>query len=726
MTIKHLTAVISITCLSSITAKENHSHFPKAPLSEVITDYHGTKVSDPYRNLENKDNKESANWANNYSELSMKALKSQPNREQWISELKKASGDLGTAVGAVYRSASGTLYYLQRKTGEQVYQLWKRGLDGVPVDITPPILKNGSDSRIGIIQSYSISPTEKYFSCTIAAGGDEMSSLYVYDAATGKLLHEPIPRVRWTAAKWLSDESGYFYSQLQELKPGMSKQQTFQKSQMMLRRFDVGKDQRVLGVGLNDRTEIKDSDLPFIYNRLGSDWLAGLITTGVGHDHGFYLARESQMLQGKGAWKKICEPSQQVGARGADFYAIHKGKLYLLTRKDAPNGKVIALNLDEPDFAKAETIYESEKGVIKSLFWAKDGIYLKVLEGGPSYFVGLSFDEMNQPVRIKTPDAGRVRRQSLSPSTEGLIFSFGSWKSPTRIYEASISQPNAKKITFSGQKVPEICKDLVQEIVEVKSHDGETVTMSLVYRKGLVKNGKNPVLLLGYGSYGTTIEPSYWDSDGVFLAKGGIKAIAHVRGGGAFGERWRLAGYQENKPNTWKDFIACAEALVEKKYAAPETICAMGGSAGGITVGRAITEKPKAFGAAIIGVGLLDVVRAETTPNGVPNIPEFGSVKTEKGFRAILEMSAYHHVRDGVRYPPVLIYHGANDTRVEPWQSMKMAARLHAASNGVENASPVLLRIDPDAGHGRGDTTLQRWVLSADQYGFLFKYCTPK
>lgn len=721
-----ITSLVSLSALLlpiPLMAKEASDNFPKAPLSEVATNYHGTMISDPYRGLEDPKNKEGVAWAKAYSDASMRVLKSSPDREQWIVDLEQASGQLGTSISSVHRAGSGTLYYLQRKSGEQGYKLWKRSPGGAPLMLIDPMPESGGTDQPTVIKSFSVSPTEKYFSCGIASGGDERSRLHVFDMATGKPLHDPIPRVRWGAATWLTDESGYFYRQLQELKAGMSRQQTFQRSQIMMRLFSDPTDRRVLGVGLNDSTEIKDSDLPAIYKRAGNDWILGLITTGVSQDHGFYLTKESELIAGKGVWKKVCGRSQQVGSSWGDCYAIHGDKLYLLTRKNAPNGKLIAVDLKNPDLSKAKTIYESKKGVVKSLYWAKDGVYLKVLEGGPSYFVGLPFGAMDKPVMIQTPEEGRVRRKSVSLAHEGLVFEFSSWKSPARIYTASIKQPEAEIVTFEGQKVPAICNELVQEMVKVKSHDGETVMMSLVYRKGLVKNGKNPVMLIGYGSYGTTLEPAYWDSDGAFLAKGGIKAVAHVRGGGAFGERWRLAGFRENKPNTWKDFIACADALVEQKYASAKTICASGRSAGGITVGRAITEKPEAFGAALIGVGLVDVVRAETTPNGVPNIPEFGSVNTEKGFRDILAMSAYHHVKKGVRYPPVMIYHGANDTRVEPWQSMKLAARMHAALEGIENPAPVLLRIDYKAGHGRGGTARQRHELSADLYGFLYTHC---
>ena len=201
-----------------------------------------------------------------------------------------------------------------------------------------------------------------------------------------------------------------------------------------------------------------------------------------------------------------------------------------------------------------------------------------------------------------------------------------------------------------------------------------------------------------------------------WLEKGGIIAIAHVRGGGEYGKEWHLMGQKSNKPNTWKDFISCAEYLIDKGYTSEQYLAGQGGSAGGILIGRAITERPDLFQCAIINVGCMDMLRMETTTNGVPNIKEFGSVKTREGFDALLAMSSFHHVVDGVDYPAVLSTHGVNDPRVEPWFSAKMTARLQTATSGNR---PILFRVDYDAGHGIGSTKMQRYEKQADIWAFL-------
>lgn len=252
--------------------------------------------------------------------------------------------------------------------------------------------------------------------------------------------------------------------------------------------------------------------------------------------------------------------------------------------------------------------------------------------------------------------------------------------------------------------------------VLVPSHDGMKVPLSIIHKKDLPRDGKRPTLVTGYGGYGFSLHAAFDPTNLAWLERGGVLAVAHVRGGGEYGEQWRLAGQKQNKQNTWKDFIACCEYLLRERYTSPEKLAGEGTSAGGILIGRAITERPDLFAAALINVGCLDMLRAETTTNGVPNIPEFGTVTTKDGFDGLLAMSAYHQVKDGVRYPAVLLTHGINDPRVEPWHSAKMTARLQAAT---ASGKPVLFRLDYHAGHGIGSTKRQQQEELADQWTFL-------
>jgi prolyl oligopeptidase len=289
----------------------------------------------------------------------------------------------------------------------------------------------------------------------------------------------------------------------------------------------------------------------------------------------------------------------------------------------------------------------------------------------------------------------------------------------TKAFKIYTYDPKSAKVSDTGVQPAgpfDDPTDLESEEVKVPSHDGMLVPLSIVHKKGLKLDGTNPTLLDGYGAYGYAITP-YFDAVQVaWYELGGVNAICHVRGGGEYGEEWHLAGKGATKSNTWLDFIACAQYLVDKKYTSPARLAGTGGSAGGILIGRAITERPDLFSAAIIDVGFLDAVRSETSANGETNIPEFGTVKIEEGFRNLYAMSAYQHVKDGTSYPAVLLTTGINDPRVAPWESGKMTARLQAATS---SGKPVLLRVDYGGGHGGGSGEKEHQEATADRWSFL-------
>jgi prolyl oligopeptidase len=346
---------------------------------------------------------------------------------------------------------------------------------------------------------------------------------------------------------------------------------------------------------------------------------------------------------------------------------------------------------------------------------AKDGLYFEARDGSVKRLMRIAWGS-GKAAEVRLPQPGAARIVTASPDLDGLLFMHTTWTQAAQLYAADASgratntglQPLGKFDAPGG---------LVTAELKVKSHDGALVPLSVVHRREVKLDGSNPTLLYGYGSYGFTEEPNFQVMRLAWLERGGVFAVANVRGSSVHGYDWYKAGYKSTKPNTWKDLIACAEFLIARRYTSSAKLGIQGGSAGGILVGRAMTERPDLFAAVIPVVGVLDAVRAETTANGVPNIPEFGTVAREDEFRALLAMSSYHHVKDGTAYPAVLLVHGVNDPRVDYWHSSKMAARLMAAST---SRKPILLDLDYDAGHGVGATRLQRQKNAADAYAFLF------
>jgi prolyl oligopeptidase len=256
----------------------------------------------------------------------------------------------------------------------------------------------------------------------------------------------------------------------------------------------------------------------------------------------------------------------------------------------------------------------------------------------------------------------------------------------------------------------------ISEEVFATAHDGVKVPLSIVYKKGIKRDGSAPVLLEAYGAYGIKLNPAFIARWLPWLDLGAVFAVAHVRGGGELGEDWHLAGYKLTKPNTWRDTIACGEYMIAQKFCSKRTLAIIGGSAGGITMGRFLTERPDLAAVVIDEVGVSDALRSEFSPNGPPNIPEFGTVTNKVGFEGLYAMDAYQHVKDGVKYPSVLLTTGLNDPRVSSWEPTKMTARLQAAT-GSKN--PILLRVETDAGHGIGSTRAQRDNETADIMAFI-------
>jgi len=315
------------------------------------------------------------------------------------------------------------------------------------------------------------------------------------------------------------------------------------------------------------------------------------------------------------------------------------------------------------------------------------------------------------------PIEGTLGLSGGDPRLPGVLLSLTSWTKAYRIYRYD---PAAKGVTDTGLQPPGPFDDAADiEAVEVKaqSYDGTPIPLSIIYRKGLKLDGSHPTLLSGYGAYGITEDPSYDPRSLAWLERGGVLAVAHVRGGGEYGEEWHQGGMLKNKPNTWRDFIACAEYLVQHGYTSPGKLAGQGGSAGGILIGRAFTERPDLFAAALDDVGLSDMIRDMFSPDGPLNVPEYGDLKTLEGFKNLYEISAYYHVKDGTHYPAVLLTTGMNDPRVVSWEPGKMAARLQAATRGDK---PMLLRVNYQGGHGTiGGTKTQVDVLRADQWSFL-------
>jgi prolyl oligopeptidase len=464
----------------------------------------------------------------------------------------------------------------------------------------------------------------------------------------------------------------------------------------------------VLGVDFAS-LKIAAADIPFVGIIPGGSQAVGIINHGVRNEITAFLAPTSSLKAKAIPWKKLCDVEDDITSfdgRGDD--------LYLLSHRDASRYKVLRTTFSNPDLAAAETVVPASRAVIRNIAAAQDALYVQALDGGIGRVTRVRYGGASAS-SVPLPFQGNVGLAATDPRVPGTLLDMTTWTKASKIYAYDPVKQSVTDTRLQPAGPFDDPRGLESHEVKARSYDGTLVPLSIVHKAGLKLDRSNPTLLMGYGAYGISMDPYFDPRNLAWLERGGVYAVAHIRGGGEYGEDWHLAGKLLTKQNTWKDFIACAEYLIEQKYTSTARLAIEGGSAGGITVGRSITERPDLFAVAIDAVPMSDVVRAEFTPNGPPNIPEFGTVKQADGFKALYAMSAYHHIKDQTPYPAVMITTGFNDPRVISWQPGKMAARLQAATSSVK---PVLLRVDYDAGHGIGSTKTQREQEMADEMSF--------
>ncbi len=693
---------------------------PVAAVKPVVETFFGQSVTDPYRYMEDVKNPEVVAFMRGQGEFARKALDAIPGQKAMFDRISVLSeaGDAISGVQIAGEGANPRVFYFKLASGQASRRLYVRdGFAGAerllfdPATISQPGLRYAIDSFLA-------PPDGRHVAVGVAAGGSEETSLRIVDVATGRETGTVIDRIGFAEeTTWLPDGKGFFYNRLPPMKVGEAKNRYLNSIvyRHLLGRA-VEQDEAVFGRGLDASISFADIDIPAVRMSADGKSLIGKIRHGDLNDISIYVAQTGAFNKPQ-AWKKAVDPRDEVTAYAATDHA-----LYLLTHKDAPRYKVVRTGLRAPEFSKATTIVPHGDTVVRQIAIALDALYIRELSGGIDRLQRLNFSQSvfsgGKLEFVRLPFDLAIRQMITSPKRSGALLRLEGWTEAPRYVNVEERSGNLID-THLHPKSKVDFGDIDEVRFMVTAKDGTKVPLSLMYKRGTTLNGANPTLLRAYGAYGITQSPTFNPTALAWLERGGILGTCHVRGGGEFGEEWHKGGQKLNKPNTWRDLIACSEYVIERKFTRKERLAIQGGSAGGITVGRALTERPDLFAAVVPAVGVLDALRAEFTPNGPPNIPEFGSVKTEDGFKGLLAMSAMHQVKDGIKYPSVLLMHGVNDPRVEVWQSAKMAARLQAATANLNDANPVLLRLDYDAGHGVGSSRNQRNAELADIYSFL-------
>ena len=693
-----------------VSSKATAPKLPDTPTHEVTDEYFGTKIVDSYRWLEDLKSPEVSAWMKAQNDYTRSVLDGIPGREKLRARIAQLD-DTGVRVSS-FQSYGGHWFYLKRTPGQDNQKLYTRDGATAPERL---LLDPETLTANGVhysIDYYTPSPDGKLVAVGIAPGGSENAVLHVLDAATGKELGEHIDRAQFAAIGWLPDNRSFFYNRLHKLGPDEPRTSYYLNSRTYLHHLgeDPDKDAPVFGNGLSSSISISESDLPFVGLPIGSKYAVAIDAHGVQNEVTLYAAKLADVHGATNPWRKIVDVADDSTA-----FDVHGDHLYLVTHHNAPRFSVVRVDLAKGNFQAAEVVVPPSEAVVVNVGVAADAVYVQKLDGGIGRLFRISF-EGAAATPVPLPFDGAIEELFVNPTEPGVYVRAASWtKSPVYLhYDPKTNQVADTKIVPPS---PVDFSAIESEEVKAKAADGTLVPLSIVHQRGLKLDGSHPTLLHGYGSYGITYDPGFDPSSLAWLERGGVVAVAHIRGGGEYGEDWHNGGRKATKLNTITDFIACAQYLVDHKYTSPQHLAGEGTSAGGITIGGAITERPDLFGAALDNVGMSDDLRAELQINGPANIPEFGTVKNEQDFHHLLSISGYHRIKDRTAYPAVLLTTGINDPRVDPWQMNKMTARLQAASS---SGRPILLRVDYDAGHGGiGATRTQHTNLLTDQYSFL-------
>jgi prolyl oligopeptidase len=686
----------------SMGAAEGIPAAPVARVAVVKDTYFGETLSDPYRWMENDKDPEWLPFLKGQNAHARAVLERIPGRAALLKRIEQLSGD--TALTRRVQRAGGKLFFEQRPVGADNFKLFVREGAATRV-LIDPTLKSGAASHFSL-DWWQPSHDGTHLVYGLSKDGSEDSVLHVLTVSDGKDLPESIADTEHATPSWLPDGTGFFYNQL------TGKNDTPERyldSQARFHRLgtDPKADPVVMKRGLDPQVSFERIQIPHVACFEGSSH-ALLVLEDVRTEMRLLLAPLKDVLAGKPHWVTVAAFEDEV----TDF-ALDGETLYLLANRGQPRGRLLRANVSAPAVAQATEAVPQGEWVLEELHLARDGVYLRMLDGGVARLKRLGRDgRLNE---IALPFEATISAFSAEPHEDGALFSLAGWLTPADIWSVDAAlQLAPTKLT--PKPAIDVSAYETQRLFAT-ARDGTRVPYTLIHRKGVRLDGSNPAYVSAYGSYGAVAySPAFAGRSLALIDAGFIVGYAHVRGGGEFGRDWHKAGQLANKPNTWRDLIDVCEDLVQRKYTAPARLAIAGRSAGGITVGRALTERPDLFAAVVDGVGWSNPLRYVAEQNGYGEEPEWGAISEQSGYRALKAIDSFQAVRPGTPYPAVLLTTGVTDPRVAPFHVGKMTARLQACTS---SGKPILLRVDFDAGHGIGSTRAQQDREAADTYAFL-------
>ena len=687
--------VLSALALTATTMTAQKKIYPNAPKDGTVDTYFGVKIPDPFRPLEADRSKETAEWVAAENKITNEYLAKIPFRGKLLKRLKEVADY--EKVGAPFRKNGK--WYVFKNNGLQnqsvLYQMDELG--GALHEFLDPN-KLSTDGTVAL-QGISFSKDGRYMAYVISRSGSDWQEIYVKDVATGELLSDHIEWAKFGGAQWCGN--GFYYSAYDA--PEKGKEYSSKNEVHKVYYHKIGTPQghdvlfyqnpahplRFYSVSLN-----KEETMMFLHE------------SGAGSGMNLYVrdlrVPDAQFIQMTSNMDLQYSPIETVG-----------DNIYLLTNDGAPRGRVMVADIHKPGFKDWKELIGESKGVLEDVQFADDKLVLTYSQDASThlYVYSLEGKELNE---IKLPTVGRAGFSGERGQKE-CFYSFASFTVPGTIYQYDMAQN--KSTVYTEPKVKFDLGKYTTEQVFFISKDGTHVPMFLTYRKGLKHNGKNPVLIYGYGGFNISLSPSFSSMRIPFLENGGIYVQVNLRGGSEYGEEWHVAGTKMQKQNVFDDFISAAEWLVTNSFTSKDHIAIMGGSNGGLLVGACMTQRPDLFKVCIPQVGVMDMLRYHKFTIGWNWAPDYGTSEDSKEmFEYLYSYSPLHNLKKGVSYPATLVTTADHDDRVVPAHSFKFAATLQECQGGT---APVLIRIDSKAGHGGGKPLAKQLEEQADIYSFI-------
>ena len=685
--------------LVSAAFTQSRFNYPEAKKVTQVDNYHGTKVADPYRWLEDPDSAETKSWVKAQNDLTFNYLRKIPQREQIRNRLLKLWNY--ERYSAPFKQGSRYFYYKNDGLQNQsVLYTASSATDKGKVLLDPnSFSKDGTTSMAGL----AISDDGNHLAYGISKGGSDWREWHFVNIKTGRKLSDVLTNIKFSGMSWTKDGKGVFYSRYP--KPNEKTKLEDANFSQKLYYHKIGTKQSSDKL-IYERPDDKRMSIGGFVTEDGN-WLIVILRKGTSPTNQVYYRNlHSKNSRIKPLISKFENRYSFVGNVDSTFYFV--------TDKDSPLNKLVSVNVLEKNHKWREIIPEAEEtlrgiSLINNMFVAN---YLK-----DAYTKIKIHDLRGKFVRdVELPGIGSAGGFGGKRHDKETFYFYSSYNTPTTIYRYDME--NGQSTVFRRAKVDFNPSEYTVKQVFYSSKDGTKIPMFIVHKKGLKLDGSNRALLYGYGGFNISLTPGFSVSRLTWIEMGGVYAVANLRGGGEYGEKWHKAGTKLQKQNVFDDFISAAEWLIENKYTSSKKLAIQGGSNGGLLVGAALNQRPDLFGAALPAVGVMDMLRFHKFTIGWAWTSDYGSSENREEFGALYAYSPLHNIKKGTKYPAVMVTTADHDDRVVPAHSFKYTATLQEAQAGN---SPVLIRIETKAGHGAGKPTSKRIEEAADIYGFLMK-----